>query len=60
MNELQAKQKNAEISKKKNIENVRREVAEAKAKAHSEFKQERAEREKAWFDRRVSEINRLT
>ena len=60
VNELLAKKQDAEYTKKKNLDAVRRDITEAKESAYKEYKQERSQREKAWFDRRVSEIHKLT
>ena len=46
MGDLLAKNKQGEYAKKKNIDVVRREMAEAKEKARKSYKQERSQREK--------------
>lgn len=58
--ELSARKKDTENAVKKNLDEVRREIAEAKESAYSAYKQERSQREKAWFDGRAAEINKLT
>jgi len=57
---LFAAHQQAEYTKKKNVNAIQRDNAEAKDSAHQEFKEEKSLREKAWFDARVSEINKLT
>ena len=57
---LLAAHQQAEYAKKKNLDTIRQASAKAKDIAHQEFKEEKSLREKAWFDARVSEINKLT
>lgn len=52
--------KNAENKKKASIEAVRRDVAERKERAYRLHQQEKSDREKAWFDKRLSEIQQMT
>ena len=47
-------------TKKKNIDAARRDITEDKESAQKAYEQERSQREKAWFDGRVSEIPKLT
>ncbi|KAL3767650.1 hypothetical protein ACHAW5_006888 [Stephanodiscus triporus] len=58
--DLLATHQQVEYTKKKNLDAVRRDIAEAKESAHQAFKQEKSQREKAWFDARVSDINKIT
>mmetsp|Transcript_18110 Transcript_18110/g.37847 ORF Transcript_18110/g.37847 Transcript_18110/m.37847 type:complete len:156 (+) Transcript_18110:132-599(+) len=60
MNELSKQQEAVEYSKKKKLDDVRRDIAVAKESAYNAYRQEKAQREKAWFDGRVSEIHKLT
>ncbi|KAL9186244.1 hypothetical protein ACHAXT_005482 [Thalassiosira profunda] len=60
LNEVVAQKKAAEAAKKKNLDAVRRETQENKEAALAQHKQERAEREKVWYDGRVADIHRLT
>ena len=48
------------MTKKTKLDAVRKQIAETKEVANAAFKQERALREKAWYDNRVSEIHNLT
>lgn len=57
---LISKKKEAELTKKTKLDAVRKQIAETKEAANAAFKQERALREKAWYDNRVSEIHNLT
>ena len=57
---LLSQKKEIELTKKRNLDAVRKEVAETKEAANASFKQERDLREKAWYDNRVSEIHNLT
>ena len=57
---LFAAHQQAEYSKKRNLDAIRGDNAKAKDTAHQEFKEEKCLREKAWFDARASEINKLT
>lgn len=57
---LYAAHQQAEYKKKKNLDAIRGDNAKAKDAAHQEFKEEKCLREKAWFDARASEINKLT
>lgn len=57
---LVSSHRQAEITKKKNIDDLKQEIANAKQAAHQAFLIEKEKREKAWYDGRVVEINRLT
>ena len=57
---LLSQKKEAELTKKRNLDAVRNEITETREAANAAFKQERALREKAWYDNRVSEIHNLT
>ena len=57
---LLSKKKEAELTKKTKLDAVRKQIAETKEAANAAFKHERALREKAWYDNRVSEIHNLT
>ncbi|KAL7526465.1 hypothetical protein ACHAXR_001501, partial [Thalassiosira sp. AJA248-18] len=60
INELSAKKQDVEYSKKKNLDAVKRGICETKEIARKAYKQEKSQREKSWFDGRVSEIHKLT
>ena len=60
INDLVAKKKDAEASKKNNLDTIRLGIAETKEKAHTAHREQKAQREREWFDKRVSEINKLT
>ncbi|KAL3798181.1 hypothetical protein HJC23_005742 [Cyclotella cryptica] len=58
--EFSVEKKNAEHKKKVSIEAVQRDVAEAKERAHRMHQQQKSEREKAWFNKRLAEIKNIT
>lgn len=57
---LVSSHRQAEITKKKNIDDLKQDIANAKQADHQAFLIEKEKREKAWYDGRVVEINRLT
>jgi hypothetical protein len=60
LDNLMSTHRHAEITKKKNIDDMKQEIANAKQAAHQAFVIEKEKREKAWYDGRVAEINRIT
>jgi hypothetical protein len=58
--DLLATHQQAEKSKKENLDAVRREIEDEKDAAHQSFKREKSQREKAYYDARVLEIDKLT
>jgi hypothetical protein len=58
--DLLATHQQAEKSKKENLDAIRREIEDEKEAAHQSFKREKSQREKAFFDARVLEIDKLT
>lgn len=60
IDELLAKKNEAEHAKKKNLDAVRREIAETKDTAHKAHSEERCQREKEWYDQRVAAIHKMT
>jgi hypothetical protein len=58
--DLLATHQQAEKSKKKNLDASRREIEDEKEAAHQSFKREKSQREKAFYDARVLEIDKLT
>eukprot|EP00956_Cyclotella_meneghiniana_P002287 scaffold2600_cov73-Cyclotella_meneghiniana.AAC.5 len=57
---LKVHTKDAEVRKKASIESIRQDLADAKEREHRKHQQEKVDREKAWFEKRLSEIEKMT